>query len=41
MQLLAGEQDAVVRFARMFHIDPVGPAPDAAVGSDAPRASVA
>ena len=41
VQLLAGEQEAVVRFARMFHIDPVGPAPDASVGSDAPRASVA
>ena len=41
VRLLAGEQDAVERFARMFHIDPVGPAPDAAVGSDAARASVA
>ena len=41
VQLLAGEQEAVVRFARMFHIDPAGPAPDASVGSDAPRASVA
>ncbi|GAA1807137.1 helix-turn-helix domain-containing protein [Agromyces neolithicus] len=33
VQLLTGEQDAVVRFARMFHVDPVGPAPDASVGS--------
>jgi len=41
VQLLAGEQDAVERFARTFHIDPVGPAPDAAVGSDTARASVA
>ncbi|GAA1767533.1 winged helix-turn-helix transcriptional regulator [Agromyces humatus] len=41
VQLLAGEQDAVVRFTRMFHIDPVGPAPDAAVGSGAAEVSVA
>ncbi|MCD2443281.1 helix-turn-helix transcriptional regulator [Agromyces sp. SYSU K20354] len=41
VQLLAGEHDAVVRFARMFHIDPVGPAPDAVVGSGAAEVSVA
>ena len=41
VQLLAGEHDAVVRFARMFHIDPVGPTPDASLGSAAPQASVA
>ena len=41
VQLLAGEQEAVVRFARTFHIAPVGPAPDAASGSNVARASVA
>ena len=41
VQLLAGEQDAVVRFTRMFRIDPAGPAPDAVAGSSAARASVA
>jgi DNA-binding HxlR family transcriptional regulator len=41
VRLLAGEQDAVERFARMFRIDPVGPAPDATAGSSVAQASVA
>lgn len=41
VQLLAGEQEAVVRFARTFHIAPAGPEPDAASGSNVAHASVA
>ena len=41
VQLLAGEQEAVARFARTFHIAPVGPEPDAASGSNVAQASVA
>ena len=41
VRLVAGEADAVVRFARTFRIDPVGPAPDATTESGAAAASVA
>ena len=41
VKLLAGEQEAVARFARTFHIAPVGPEPDAASGSNVAQASVA
>ena len=40
VQLVAGETDAVVRFARTFRIDPIEPAPDTAAEA-ATEASVA
>lgn len=41
VQLLAGEREAVVRFAQTFRIEPVDPAPDAAERSGTAAASVA
>jgi DNA-binding HxlR family transcriptional regulator len=39
VQLVAGESEAVVRFTRLFRIEPAGPAPDASVEAGAPPAS--
>jgi DNA-binding HxlR family transcriptional regulator len=39
VQLVAGESEAVVRFTRLFRIEPAGPAPDASAEAGAPPAS--